>query len=162
MKTLAFFPPTPSSLAVVLLRLYLDSCHLPPSRLTDRWMSATSGAMGLSSTTPVNPNTHALVNPWKRVYCTDMHTTSTRTHTSVFSPTLRRVKTHKDTLSKALPPHFLSPCAVGTLKSVSFSFFPPVHVLFFHRTQMWGCLTIPFHSAFCSPFLLMCVNHGQP
>lgn len=37
---------------------------------------------------------------------------------------------HKDTLSKPLPFHFLSPCAVGALKSVSFSvFFPPI--LFF-------------------------------
>lgn len=68
MKTLAFFPPTPSSLAVVLLRFYSDSCHLPPSRLTDRWMCATSGATGLSSTTPVNPNTHALVNPRNILY----------------------------------------------------------------------------------------------
>lgn len=68
---------------------------------------------------------------------------------------------HKDTLSKPLPFHFLSPCAVGALKSVSFSVFFFLLCFFPHLTQMWVFLPLLFHNAFCSPFLLTCVRLGS-
>lgn len=100
-----------------------DSCHLPHSRLTDRWMSATSGAMGLSSATPVNL-THTHTHIYKHTKHIYRHPYGLYTHTPPSSTLCSDSNPHKDTLSKPLPFHFLSPCAVDpTARGFEICFF---------------------------------------
>lgn len=134
-----------SSLTIVLRRFYSDSCHLPPSRLTDRWMSATSGALGLCSATPVNRARKA----GSVQTCTELphgHTPlSSAPHSDSKSPQGHPVKTS----SFSLP---VSMCC-GDFEICCFFFFPSAlcSVFIQHRCGLF----LPSHStmSFVHPFL---------
>lgn len=138
-----------------------DSCHLPHSRLTDRWMSATSGAMGLSSATPVNlTHTHTLINTQNTYIDIHMGYTHTHLHPQPHAQTATPTRTPCQNLflfTSCL--HVLQIPQPGALKSVSFSVF--FWSVFSPSNTDVVFLLLLFHNAFCSAFLLTCVRSGS-